>query len=86
MHNIDQITDNLYLGNYSASEDICNLLSIGIKKILSIIDEEAPNYGDTNLFIHIKINVKDFNSQNIIQYFGDCLNFIKGEEKNSSSL
>ena len=86
MNNIDQITDNLYLGNYSASEYICNLLSIGIKKILSIIDEEAPNYGDTNLFIHIKINVKDFNSQNIIQYFGDCLNFIKGEEKNSSSL
>ena len=27
------------------------------------------------------INISDYNDENIIQYFGECLNFIKGEEK-----
>ena len=27
------------------------------------------------------INIMDYDSENIIQYFGECLNFIKGEDK-----
>ena len=27
------------------------------------------------------INISDYDDENIIQYFGECLNFIKGEEK-----
>ena len=81
MNNLDEITDNLYLGNYSSAEDITKLLSLGIKKVLSVIDQDWINYGETNLFNHKKIKARDINSQNIIQYFGECINFIKGKEK-----
>ena len=81
MNNLDEITDNLYLGNYSSAEDITKLLSLGIKKVLSVIDQNWPNYGETNLFNHRKIKARDINSQNIIQYFGECINFIEGGEK-----
>ena len=77
---LDQIIDNIYLGNLLAAKDIEGLKKKGIKKILSVMDEEAPKYEKSD-FIHKKVNVEDYNGQNIIQYFGECLNFMKGEEK-----
>ena len=79
-NDLDQIIDNIYLGNLLAAKDIETLKSKGIKKILSIMDEETPKYESSD-FIHKKVNVEDYNGQNIIQYFGECLNFMKGEEK-----
>ena len=44
--------------------------------------EELPNYNMYgNMFTIKKIKIKDSNEVNIIRYFGECLNFIKGEEK-----
>ena len=81
LHDIDEIIENLYLGNFSASENIQQLKDLGIKKVLSVIDfNDFPNYKDENI-IHKSVEVSDFDYQNIIQYFGECLNFIKGEEK-----
>ena len=81
LNDIDEIIENLYLGNFSASENIQQLKGLGIKKVLSVIDfNDFPNYKDENI-IHKSVEVSDFDYQNIIQYFGECLNFIKGEEK-----
>ena len=80
-HDIDEITENLYLGNLSAAENIDNLKALGIKKVLSVLDDFAwPKYGDSQ-FIHKTFSIQDFDNQNIIKHFGECLNFIKGDDK-----
>ena len=81
MHRLDEIIDNVWLGNYSAAEDIKYLQSKGIKKILTLIDQDGPNYKNEDGFIHKKLKVEDAVNQNIIRYFGECLKFIKGKEK-----
>ena len=80
-NNIDKIVDNIYLGNCSAAEDIKDLKDKGIKKILTVMNQVGPNYLPEDGFIHKKYNIIDFDDQNIIQYFGECLKFMKGEEK-----
>ena len=80
-YNISQIDDKLWLGNLNAAEDIQDLKRKGIKKILSILTGYFPTYERKDNFIHKKVDADDNDSQNIIQYFGECLNFINGEEK-----
>ena len=75
----DEIIDNLWLGNFFASKDVEDLKRKGIKKVLTVMDDDGPVYKDGD-FIHLKFNVDDFSGQNIIQYFGKCLNFIKGDD------
>ena len=78
---IDQIDDKIWLGNYEAARNIADLKAKGIKKILSVLDYlQMPEY-DKKDFIHKKILIPDFYEENIIQYFGECLNFIKGKER-----
>ena len=80
-NDLDEIKENIYLGNYEASENIQKLKELGIKKVLSLIRYyKGPNYEDEGI-IHKWYDVYDFEDQNIIQYFGECFNFIKGEEK-----
>ena len=79
-NDMDEIVDNIWLGNYIAAKDKDLLKKKGIKKVLTVMDDYGPIY-ENNEFIHKKFLVDDINSQNIIQYFGECLNFIKGEEK-----
>ena len=78
---IDKIEENLWLGNTFAAGNIKDLKEKGIKKILSVMSV-PPNYDNKeDGFNHKKIEIDDMNHQNIIQYFGECLNFIKGDEK-----
>ena len=79
-NDMDEIVDNIWLGNYIAAKDKDLLKKQGIKKVLTVMDDYGPIY-ENNEFIHKKFLVDDINLQNIIQYFGECLNFIKGEEK-----
>ena len=80
-HNIDKIVENVWLGNYISSLNIKALKDKCITKILVITDRKIPEYNKEDGFNHLVFKVADFSSQNIIQYFGECLNFIKGEEK-----
>ena len=80
-YNISQIDDKLWLGNLNAAEDTKDLKSKGIKKVLSIMTGYFPKYEKQDNFIHKAFDADDIDSQNIIQYFGECLNFINGEEK-----
>ena len=76
----DEIIDNLWLGNFFAAKNVEDLKSKGIKKVLTVMDDVGPVYKDGD-FVHLKFNVDDFSGQNIIQFFGKCLNFIKGDDK-----
>ena len=76
----DEIIPNLYLGNLLIANDIKLLKEKGFKKILTIMDNEGPKYEEKD-FIHKKINIEDYSGENIIQYFGDCLNFMNDKEK-----
>ena len=77
---MDEIIDNLWLGNYDSSSNVSMLKNKGIKKVLTVMDYfGGPKYDKD--FIHKRYEIDDSCRQNIIQYFGECLNFIKGNEK-----
>ena len=79
---MDEITEKLYLGNISGAENRDKIKNLGIKKVLSVIEELVwPEYKESDNIIHKKLAIYDFEQQNIIKYFGECLNFIKGDEK-----
>ena len=81
-HDMDEITEKLYLGNISGAENIDKIKKLGIKKVLSLIEELLwPVYKESDNIIHKKFTIYDFEQQNIIKYFGQCLNFIKGDDK-----
>ena len=45
------------------------------------MNEIKIDYNNDKGFTHKTLDVMDIDYENIIQYFGECLNFIKGEEK-----
>ena len=78
---MDQITENVWLGNYESSIHTDNLKKEGIKKILTVMDYQAPKYEEKDNFTHKIISVVDNPVENLIKYFGECINFIDGDEK-----
>ena len=81
-NDMDQIIDGqIWLGNLMSAENIQALQNRGIFKVLTVMKGSNLKYDIEDGFIHKKIEVVDLGDQNIIQYFGECLNFIKGEER-----
>ena len=78
---ISEIIKGLYLGNLYIANDIDVLKNLGITKVLSLIERfRIPKYKESDNIKHKVILIDDSIQQNIIKYFGECLNFIKGEE------
>ena len=77
---LNEIEDNLWLGTYNSTLDTKDLKEKGIKKILTVMSEKRK-INNVELFTHKTIDVLDADYENIIQYFGECLNFIKGDDK-----
>ena len=77
---MDKITDKIWLGNFISAKNIDKLKEEGIKKILCVMDNSPPIYLDKN-FIQKIIPVEDLPVVNIIKYFGECIDFIEGEDK-----
>ena len=80
-NDMDHITEYLWLGNFKSANNINNLKKEGIKKILTIMDKTAPFYLKKDNFNHKIIKVSDMPTSNIIRHLGECLNFIKGNDK-----
>ena len=82
-NDMDEITEKIWLGNKSASTHINGLIKHKIKKIISLIDSHITNINDINEpdIVRKIIKISDFPTKNIIKYFGECLNFIEGNEK-----
>ena len=76
-----KITENVWLGNYEAALNTNNLKKEGITKILCVMDFDAPTYIEEDKFNQKIYKIEDIPTQNIIKYFGECLKFIKGNEK-----
>ena len=81
LNDIDQITETIWLGNMNSALNINNLKKEGIKKILTIADSPPEINDEKSFFIKKMVKVADFPNRNIIKYFGECLNFMNGEEK-----
>ena len=79
---IDEIEEGkLWLGSFDLGNADA-LKELGITKILSVMDGDPSNFSYKEKGFNQKIiNIMDFDSENIIQYFGECLNFIKGNDK-----
>ena len=79
---IDEIEEEkLWLGSFDLG-NVDILKEKGITKILSLMDGDPSNFSYKEYGFNQKIiNIMDFDSENIIQYFGECLNFIKGNDK-----
>ena len=80
LNDMDKITENIYFGNMYSAININNLKKEGIKKILSIVELPKINYEEENITQKL-IKIFDMPNRNIIKYFGECLNFMEGEEK-----
>ena len=78
---LNEIEEKLWLGNYASSENIKDLKEKGITKILTVMNGFPNIYKKEDGFKHKTIEILDNSYENIIQYFGECLNFIKGNEK-----
>ena len=79
---IDEIEEGkLWLGSFDP-ENVKVLKEKGIKKILTIMDGDPSKFSYKEHGFNQKIiDIMDFSYENIIQYFGECLNFLEGEEK-----
>ena len=77
----DKITEKIYLGDYTAATEIQKLKDTGITKVLTVMDYEGGPKYNSDEFTHKRFKVMDDEHQNIIQYFGECLKIILGEEK-----
>ena len=80
-NDMDKITDTIWLGNHEAATNINNLKKEGIKKVLTVIDFSVPSYSEKDEINQKVFKVIDFPTQNIIKYFGECINFMKGNDK-----
>ena len=78
---MDEIIENLYLGGYGAAQDIQQLKEKGIKKVLSVMELSASPTFNSNEFKQLKFDINDIETQNIIHIYGECLKFIKGDDK-----
>ena len=81
INDMDEIIENLYLGNLSGARNIEKLKKQGIKKVLSLLNGVFPKYDEKDNIIHKTLFINDAIDQNIFKYFGECLNFIKGDDK-----
>ena len=78
---LSEITEKLYLGNFLGALNVDNLKSLGIKKVLSVMNGYFSRYKESDNIIQKTLPVNDSLEQNIIKYFGESLNFIKGDDK-----
>ena len=80
-NDMDQITENIWLGGWLSAKKLDILKKEGIKKIICVMDNLPPKYSNEENFIRKIIKVADLPSENIIKYFGECINFMEGNEK-----
>ena len=56
---MDKITDNIWLGDYEAANNIDNLKKEGIKKILCVMNYSAPKYKEEDKFNQKIVEIVD---------------------------
>ena len=78
---MDRITDKIWLGNYRAANNVNDLKKEGIKKVLCLLEYCFPEYREGDNLNQKIIEIVDKPTQNIFKYFGECFNFIKGDDK-----
>ncbi|KAJ1949506.1 hypothetical protein EC988_004745, partial [Linderina pennispora] len=73
---MDKIIDGLFVGSAMAESDRAKLQEHGITHILTVASNYTPSY--PNQFAYKSISIEDMEQENIIQYFPECNEYIKG--------
>ena len=68
-YDMHEIIPNLYLGNVESANNIKKLKELNIKKVLSIMNFDAPLYKPEDNINHKIISIADMTTENIIKYF-----------------
>ena len=77
---IDKITDKIYLGDIDGASDFDYFSKEKINNVLSIINR-PPDYSDEKNINHKINSIEDFDDENIIKYFKECIEFIEKADK-----
>ena len=77
---MDKITNNIWIGNIASAKNIDNLKRLGIQKVLSVMENNAPKYRWEDNITQGIVKVADSPDQNVIKYLGNCIKFINGDE------
>ena len=77
---INYIDFNIYLGDYTAAQDINLLLNNNITDILVVGEELSKPYPKN--FTYKQIYIEDFYKENIFKYFYESIKFIENSKKN----
>ena len=77
---IDKITDKIYLGDIDGASDFDYFSKEKITNVLSIINK-PPDYSEYPNINHKLIKIDDFDTENIIKYFKECIEFIENTDK-----
>ncbi|KAM3625264.1 uncharacterized protein V6R79_009325 [Siganus canaliculatus] len=70
---MNKVLDGLYLGNIRDAENKESLSKNGITHILSVYNNAKPVFTDMT---YLCIDAADASSQNLLQHFKNCINFI----------
>jgi serine/threonine/tyrosine-interacting protein len=76
---IDQILDNIYLGDFRAADDISILRDNGITHIINCA-KDIPEVFPTD-FEYLSLNLKDTPNEDLIEAISDSMNFMKNAKK-----
>ena len=79
-NNINKITEKIYLGDIEGATDYIYFNNEQIHNVLSIVNE-PPEYPPEMKIRQKNLKIEDRLSNNIIQYFPECIDFIENSDK-----
>ena len=79
-NNINKITNKIYLGDIEGSTDFRYLKNENIHNVISIVNE-PPQYPKEMKINHKSFKIEDRNTNNILKYFKECIEFIENADK-----
>ena len=83
--NYDQITDNIFLGGYTAAENLKTLKEImKVDAILTVADNLEPKFSDD--FKYKIIEISDDPESNLKQHLLECIEFIDEKVKSGNRI
>ncbi len=82
---MSKITDCIFLGSLSASNNLEELKEEGIKRVLSVTGGDDLKYSKTNIKFRV-YQIDDYYTQNIYKIFKECIEFIDSANTKSKIL
>ena len=79
--NMDRITEKIYLGDITGANELDYLSKENIHYVISLVGTFSPKYPESQKITQKVIDIDDFHTENIFQYFKECIEFIEKADK-----